>query len=950
MVQDEVVKKHIEIRDKWIKKWQEARIFEANPDNREKFFVNFPYPYVNAYAHLGHLFTLTRVDVFARYKRMRGYNVLFPQGWHCTGSPIETAALRIKEREEKQWRIMRDMGFTDEEIERFADPLEWVRYFPKEFKKDFTNMGAGIDWRREFITTELNPYYDRFIKWQFRKLREKGFIVKGKHPVVWCPNCNRPIGDHARLEGEGEVPQEFTLLKFPVEGEDYMLIAATLRPETVFGQTNLWVHPRIEYVKARINNETWVLSKEAAIKLEQQGRRVEILGTVKGEELIGKKAIAPMIHKAIPILPSYFCSPERGTGIVTSVPSDAPDDYIGLKDLWNNPEECEKYGLDPEEVRKIEIVKIIDSKDLGDEPAVRIVEEWGIKNQHEREKLEKAKKLVYKKGFYEGVMKKNLPLVGGMPVEKAKEVVKKHLIDKNEADIMYELSGRVVCRCGTEGIVKIVEDQWFLNYSNPEWKRLAHEALDNLKLYPESIREQFHYVIDWLNDWACTREYGLGSRLPWDEKWVIESLSDSTVYMAYYTISHKIKELPLEEINDEFFDYVFLGIGKPKRDEWRQLREEFLYWYPFDFRNSGKDLLNNHLPFMLFNHTAIFPREYWPRGIGINGFLTVDGEKMSKSKGNFLLMRQVVEQYGPDTTRITILSGGEGIDDCNWDSKLAESMKTKLLEWLESIEKLYDKGASEKRRIDEWMLSRINKAIIDTTNAMEETLFRTAIQRAFFDYNKDLSWYLRRTRNKPNREIINKALETQVLLLAPIIPFMAEEAWSRIGKQGFVSIAQWPKAETNAINPVLDKEEEMVAELLRDIAKAKDLAKIEQPREIILIGPDEWLYDFITRIEEILERTKNPREIIGELKKDYADRMQIVVRLVKRAIKQKLGISFKNWSEEREALMDVKDFLEEEFKAKIVVLSNEEAKNSEEEILKKKAEQALPGKPAILLR
>ncbi|MCD6590005.1 hypothetical protein J7K74_02370, partial [Candidatus Woesearchaeota archaeon] len=87
-----------------------------------------------------------------------------------------------------------------------------------------------------------------------------------------------------------------------------------------------------------------------------------------------------------------------------------------------------------------------------------------------------------------------------------------------------------------------------------------------------------------------------------------------------------------------------------------------------------------------------------------------------------------------------------------------------------------------------------------------------------------------------------------------------------------------------------------------------------------------------------------------ELKKDYADKMQIVARLVKRAIKQKLGISFKNWTEEREALMDVEEFLEEEFKAKIVVLSNEGAKNSEEEILRKKAEQSLPGKPAILLR
>ncbi len=949
MVSQEIIKKHEEIRNKWLKKWEESRIFEANPSNKEKFFVNFPYPYVNAYAHLGHLFTLTRVDVFARYKRMQGFNVLFPQAWHCTGSPIESAALRIKEKDEKQWNIMRSMGFSDEEIEKFSDTTYWIKFFPKEFKKDFKNAGASIDWRREFITTELNPYYDKFIKWQFRKLKEKNYVVKGQHPVVWCPHCNRPIGDHARLEGEGETAQEFTLLKFPVVNENYFLIAATLRPETVFGQTNLWVNPKIDYVRVKVNDkEEWVLSEEAAKKLEQQGKKITILGKINGKELIGKKAIAPMIHKEIPVLPSYFCSPEKGTGIVTSVPSDAPDDYIGLRDLWSNEEECKKYGLNVEEVKNIEIIPIIDSKDLGDKPAVKIVEEWKIKNQHEREKLEKAKKLVYKKGFYEGVMKKDLPLVGGMPVEKAKDIVKKHLIEQGEADIMYELTGRVVCRCGTEGIVKIVSDQWFLNYSNPEWKKLVHEALDNLKLYPESIRDQFHYIVDWLNDWACTREYGLGTHLPWDEKWVIESLSDSTIYMAFYTIAHKIKELPIEEINDEFFDYVFLGRGEPKREEWKSLREEFLYWYPFDFRNSGKDLLNNHLPFMLFNHTAIFPKQHWPKGIGINGFITVDGEKMSKSKGNFLIMRQVIKDYGTDTARITLLSGGEGIDDANWDTNLAESMAVRLIDWMNNLVSLYNKGRTSMERIDEWFVSRINQAIKETTIAMEKTLFRTAIQRAFFDFNKDFSWYMRRTRNNPNKEVINLAIETQALLLAPIIPFIAEELWERIGKQSFISTASWPRVNEEKINKELDLEEEMISNLLRDISKAKELAKKQEVNKILLIGPDEWLYSFVQDLNNVLENTRNPKEIIDALKEKYSDKMQFIVRMAKKAVKQRVGINFKNWEQEINALRDAKPFLEQEFGAEIEIKSYEEAKQGDE-LLSRKADQALPGKPAIVI-
>ena len=202
-----------EIEDKWQDKWDKAKIFEANPDKRKKFFVNAPYPYINGFLHLGHLYTYLRTETFARYKRMQGYNVLYPQGWHATGSPIVNAAKRIKENEPKQIKIMKEMSFSDSEIKKFADPKYWVKYFPPENKKDFQKLGLSIDWRREFYTTELNPYYDKFVKWQFNILKEKNYIIKGEFPVVWCPKDNTIVQDHSRIEGEGEVPQEFILVK-----------------------------------------------------------------------------------------------------------------------------------------------------------------------------------------------------------------------------------------------------------------------------------------------------------------------------------------------------------------------------------------------------------------------------------------------------------------------------------------------------------------------------------------------------------------------------------------------------------------------------------------------------------------------------------------------------------------------------------------------------------------
>ena len=193
-----------DIESKWQKKWEKGKVFEANPDKRKKFFVNFPYPYINLSPHIGHFYTVMRVEAFARYKRLRGYNVLFPQAWHATGSPIVGAANRVKEKEPKQIDALKKEGFSEKEIRKFSKPEHWIKIFGKRWEQGFKSMGLSIDWRRNFITTSLNLYYDKFVQWQFTKLKERNYIGKGKHPVVWCPKDNMPVGDHDRVEGEGE--------------------------------------------------------------------------------------------------------------------------------------------------------------------------------------------------------------------------------------------------------------------------------------------------------------------------------------------------------------------------------------------------------------------------------------------------------------------------------------------------------------------------------------------------------------------------------------------------------------------------------------------------------------------------------------------------------------------------------------------------------------------------
>ncbi len=935
----------ITIQRKWQKRWAEGKVFEANPDpKKKKFFVTFPYPYVNGLPHIGHLFTIMRVEAMARYKRLQGYNVLFPQGWHCTGSPIVNAAERIRKGEEKQTKIMKDMGFSDKDLKTFADPTAWVDYFPPEYKKDLSGMGLAIDWRREFITTDLNPHYDKFIRWQFNKLKDKEYIFKGKFPVVWCTSCNGAVSDHSRIEGEGEIAQEFTLLKFK-HGDEYV-VAATLRPETVYGQTNLWVNPKILYAKANVDGEIWIISLDCAEKLKDQEHEIKIIGDVKGEDLIGKWVIAPGIDREIPILPASFCRPEKGTGIVTSVPADAPDDWMGLYDLKRSEETCKRWGLDYDMIQRIHPIPIIRT-DLGDMAAVEICEQMGIKSQHERQKLDEAKKIVYKKGFYEGQMMSSCGEFAGMPVQAAKDAIKQKLLDGKSAHLFWELTGNVVCRCLTKSVVRIVADQWFINYADEGWKSETHRALDHLKLYPEKVRVQFDYVIDWLHRWACTREEGLGTRLPWDEKWLIESLSDSTIYMAYYTIAHKVKGIPIEHIDDAFFDYVLLNnddvplkVDKALADD---LRREFNYWYPVDFRNSGKDLIQNHLAFFIFNHVAIFPKKHWPKGIGVNGWVTVDGEKMSKSLGNMIPVRVMANEYSADASRITILSGGEELDDPNWDTKFAESIVTKLIHLRDVATRWYGKGRADLQQIDWWAFSELNAIVRDATGNMEETRFRSAIQDIFFRMQRMQRWYLRRCNDNPNKDVMSKAIEAQLIMLSCFCPHICEEAWEGIGKDYLLVTACWPGYDEEKIIEDAEAKEDLIRCILSDISEVLRIIKNENPKKITIFVANAWKYILYEHLRDKMQKTRNPSELLQfcmttDLKRHGADVQKIIPKLVKSGLPPRCL----SQEQELEAIDDAKDFLSSTFNCEIDVASADDAEHP-------KAKNALPSKVAILI-
>ena len=202
--------------------------------------------------------------------------------------------------------------------------------------------------------------------------------------------------------------------------------------------------------------------------------------------------------------------------------------------------------------------------------------------------------------------------------------------------------------------------------------------LTRMNTYLAETRNALEAVLDWLNQWACARSYGLGSQLPWDPQFLVESLSDSTIYMSYYTIANLLHEdmwglkpgrlgIVPDQMTDEVWDYV-LGSGDPptsglSAEKASQLKYHFQYFYPLDIRSSAKDLIPNHLTFWIYVHATLFPEHHWPLAVRANGHLMLNGKKMSKSSGNFLTMKEATKRYGADAVRLTLADGGDDITD-----------------------------------------------------------------------------------------------------------------------------------------------------------------------------------------------------------------------------------------------------------------------------------------------
>ncbi|KAI9737262.1 MAG: cytosolic leucyl tRNA synthetase [Claussenomyces sp. TS43310] len=997
----------IQIEKKYQQQWERDGVFQPNaPTTTEiplhsispaelrekfpKFFGTMAYPYMNGTLHVGHSFSVSKIEFTAGFARMQGRRVLFPMGFHCTGMPIKACADKLinevkmfgknfegyseEDAEEDnakknaapapsahredvtkftakkgkaaakvvkmkyQFQIMRTLGIPLEEIHLFADPGHWLEHFPPLCRRDLTNFGCRIDWRRSFVTTDANPYYDSFVRWQMNRLRELKKIKFGKRYTIYSPKDGQPCMDHDRSEGEAVGPQEYTALKLKVldwapeakesvkgrvpDDANVFFVPATLRPETMYGQTCCFVGPKITYGVFKVSeNDYYVVTDRAARNMAYQGifpqnGIVEKVADVIGSACVGTLVKAPLsVHKeGVRILPMETVLPTKGTGVVTSVPSDSPDDYATVTDL---AKKADYYGI-KKEWAELDIVSIISTPSYGDLAAPFLVKKLKIASPKDTKQLEEAKELAYKEGYYQGIM--NYGDFKGEKVEIAKPKVRQQLLDAGEGFAYAEPEKRIVSRSGDDCCVALM-DQWYLDYGEDSWKKTALEYVSDadrkgLNTYSLETKNGFEGVLNWLNQWACARTYGLGSKLPWDPQFLVESLSDSTIYMAYYTIAHFLHQdifgkttglldIKPDQMTDEVWDYVFarrdltediLTQSNISKESLATMRREFEYWYPLDLRVSGKDLIPNHLTFFLYIHLAIFPPEYWPKGVRANGHLLLNGEKMSKSTGNFMTLDGMVKKYGADASRIALADAGDGVADANFEEDVADNNVLRLFtlkEWCEEQVNDPSKLRSDTKNpfLDRLFENEMNTIVRECRQHYEATDYKLAVKSALYDFISARDFYREACTAagiKMHRDLVLRYIELQALLLAVIAPHWSEYIWLEILKKPeTIQNALFPDAP--APNPSLTAEREYVRAVSSNITSAeaaqqKKKAKgreigfdPKKPKKVTIFAAEKfpaWQEKYIELVREAYDgESVNDKELtpkiskMGEMKK-----------------------------------------------------------------------------------
>ena len=872
---------------RWQDAWARAglSVGQRAPDRR-KFYLLIAYPGASGFLHVGHLRSFAYADALHRYHRALGEATLFPFGLHASGIPAVTFARKVQARDPTVVAALEDAGVPPAVWPALETPEEAARFLGDEYRRVLRRIGALID-ETTYVTT-IDEDYGRFVAWQMRALHAAGDVVQGSYFTSVCPVCGPVAVDPSETDlergGDAEVVR-FILVPFRLD-DGRELLAGTLRPETVFGVTNVWVAPSEDLVVWHHGSREFLVARNGGERLvEQHGGRIG--RTVPATELVGKTVRVPVAERRVPILASELVDPAVGTGVVMSVPAHAPADAAAVLAL----SEPERHALGAPPIlieipREPALTASEESLLEGDgTPAERALRAVGATGLADADAVQAATERLYRLEFVRGRM--TVPSLRGRPVREARTEVERSLRTDDVPAELQEFSKPVVCRNGHTVVIRKVPDQWYLRYSDPEWKARTQDAVRSMSTWPAEYGRELPGIVEWFADRPCARKGPwLGTPLPMDPAWVVEPIADSTFYMAYYIVRRFVStgRLTAAQLTDAFFDHVFRGSGTGEPtvapELQAEVRQEFLYWYPLDVNMGGHEHKRVHFPVFVYAHARLVPPELWPRSIFVNGWVTgASGGKLSKKEvgskgGRIPPIDGALERWGADALRLYYVTAASPAADVEWSSDAVDAARERL----EEVERLVVETRGDgpgSPELDAWLISRMHGVVARVRAGFGAADLRPPAEEIYVGVPALLRRYY--ARGGVPGTATAKVGRAWTLLLAPITPHLAET----LGAGRFpslVALEPFPSEDEFARSDVAEAREEYLARVeedLRAVLRPSRERGDAAPRAVafFVAAPwktevERWMREAVGRHEEptvraVMDRARSHPDVLG---------------------------------------------------------------------------------------